>query len=58
MEIIQLKHIITNTVNAEKSISMQHENVAVYHDLATQRMNNMSERNKISPQHIKKSDES
>jgi len=39
LEIIQLNHILTNTSNAEKSTIVQHENVALYHDLATQRMN-------------------
>ncbi len=39
LELIQLNHILTNTSNAEKATIVQHENVVLYHDLATQRMN-------------------
>ena len=44
LEIIQLNHILTNTSNAEKSTIVQHENVVLYHDLATQRMNKGAEK--------------
>ena len=58
LEIIQLNHILTNTSNAEKSTIVQHENVTVYHDLATQRMNKKAEKKKTSLQNTKKSDKS
>ena len=44
LEIIQLNHILTNTSNAEKSTIVQSEDVALYHDLATQKMNKRQER--------------
>ena len=58
LEIIQLNHILTNTSNAEKATIVQHENVAVYHDLATQRMNKKAEKKKTSLQNTKKSEKS
>ena len=58
LEIIQLNHILTNTSNAEKSTIVQHENVVLYHDLATQRMNKRAEKKRTSLQNTKKSDKS
>ncbi len=54
LEIIQLNHILTNTSNAEKSIIVQHENVVLYHDLATHRMNKRAEKKRTSLQNTKK----
>jgi hypothetical protein len=53
LEIIQLNHILTNTSNAEKSTIVQHENVALYHDLATQRMNKRAGKKKTTLQNTK-----
>lgn len=58
LEIIQLNHILSNTNNVEKSTIGQHENVTVYHDLATQRMNKKAEKKKTSLQNTKKSEKS
>jgi len=58
LEIIQLNHILTNTSNAEKATIVQHENVALYHDQATQRMNKRAEKKRTSLQNTKKSDKS
>jgi len=58
LEIIQLNHILSNTSNAEKSTIVQHENVTVYHDLATQRMNKKTEKKRSSLQNTKKSEKS
>jgi hypothetical protein len=58
LEIIQVNHILTNTSNAEKSTIVQHENVALYHDQATQRMNKRAEKKRTSLQNTKKSDKS
>ena len=58
LELIQLNHILTNTSNAEKSTIVQHETVALYHDLATQRMNKRAEKKRTSLQNTKKSDKS
>ena len=54
LEIIQLNHILTNTSNAEKSTIVQHENVALYHDLATQRMNKRAGKKRTTLQNTKK----
>ncbi len=54
LEIIQLNHILTNTSNAEKSTIVQHENVALYHDLATQRMNKRPGKKRTTLQNTKK----
>ena len=58
LELIQLNHILSNTSNAEKSTIVQHENVVLYHDLATQRMNKKAEKKKTSLQNTKKSEKS
>ena len=58
LEIIQLNHILTNTSNAEKATIVQHENVALYHDQATQRMNKRAEKKRTSLQNTKKSNKS
>ena len=58
LEITQLNHILTNTSNSEKSTIVQHENVALYHDLATQRMNNRAEKKRKSLQNMRKSEKS
>ena len=54
LEIIQLNHILTNTSNAEKSTIVQHENVALYHDLVTQRMNKRAGKKRTTLQNTKK----
>ena len=56
LEIIQLNHILTNTSNAEKSTIVQHENVALYHDLATQRMTKRAGKKRTALQNTKKSE--
>ena len=56
LEIIQLNHILTNTSNAEKSTIVQHENVALYHDLATQRKNKRAGKKRTTLQNTKKSE--
>ena len=58
LEIIQLNHILTNTSNAEKSTIVQHENVVLYHDLATHRMNKRAEKKRTSLQNTKKYEKS
>ena len=58
LEIIQLNHILTNTSNAEKSTILQHENVTVHHDLATQRMNKKAGKKRTTLQNMKKSEKS
>ena len=56
LEIIQVNNILTNTSNAEKSTIVQHENVALYHDLATQRMNKRAGKKRTTLQNTKKSE--
>jgi arginyl-tRNA synthetase len=58
LEIIQLNHILTNTSNAEKSTIIQHENVALYHDLAAQRMNKRAGKKRTTLQNTKNSEKS
>ena len=56
LEIIQLNHILTNTSNAEKSTIVQHENIALYNVLATQRMNKRAGKKRKTLQNMKKSE--